>query len=203
MRVTDKEVGDLLREVGAWQTGHFLLSSGLHSNEYVQCQKVLQYPRYAKILAEALAKRLRTEELEPDVILGPAMGAVYWSVYVAFAVDSFQEDPVKAAFVERTADGDDFELRRGIQINEGDKVLVVEDVITTGGSAKKVINLVKNMGAEVVGVGSIIDRSPGVDFAAPFFPLFKAGLSTYAVKDCPLCHENVPLVKPGSSKPKK
>jgi orotate phosphoribosyltransferase len=198
--VTDNEIGDILRHAGAWQTGHFRLSSGLHSDQYIQCQRVLQYPRYSKILSDALAKRLRGESIEPDIILGPAMGAVFWAVYVAASIDSYQEDPVKAAFAERTADGDGFELRRGIEILEGQKVFVVEDVITTGGSAKKVINLAKNYGAEVVGVGSIIDRSGGIDFAAPFFSLLKVNLATYEVKDCPMCKANVPLVKPGTSK---
>jgi orotate phosphoribosyltransferase len=200
MLVTDKDIGELLRTVGAWQSGHFILSSGLHSSEYIQCQKVLQYPRYAKILADELSRRLRLDVLEPDAIIGPAMGAIYWAVYVATSMDSFVEEPVKAAFAERTADGEDFQIRRGIQILEGDKIIVVEDVVTTGGSAKKVINLVKNMGAEVIAVASIIDRSEGVDFAAPFYPLLKLELETFAPSDCPLCKQNVHLVKPGSSK---
>src|SRR5271170_1583403 len=111
---TGKEVGALLQEVGAWQRGHFLLSSGLHSNEYVQCQKVLQYPRYGKILSDTMAKRLRMESLEPDAIVGPALGAIHWELLVAASLDSYQEDPVRAIFAERPAGSDEFEIRRGI-----------------------------------------------------------------------------------------
>src|SRR5438270_7620986 len=107
MLVTDKDIGELLREVGAWQTGHFMLSSGLHSDQYVQCQRILQFPRYGKILADSMAKRLRAAGLEPDLVIGPAMGAIHWEVYVAASLDSFQEDPVKAVFAERKPDSDD------------------------------------------------------------------------------------------------
>src|SRR5579872_7370326 len=116
MLATDEKVLDLLAEVGAWQSGHFLLSSGLHSDQYVQCQKILQYPRHGMKLAEAMAERLTELGLRPSAVVGPALGAVHWEVMVASALDTRSSaKPIRAIFAERGADGESFEIRRGIE----------------------------------------------------------------------------------------
>lgn len=202
LAVNDETISDLLRQHGAWQTGHFLLSSGLHSNQYLQCQKILQYPRYAMILADELARRIQASGLKPQAVVGPALGAVHWEVMVATALDKIAgEKPMRAIFAERADGKSAFEIRRGIEIVPNEPVVVVEDVTTTGGSARAVVELVKQLGGSPVAVGAIVDRSGGsVDFGLPFFALVNLSLQTFAEQDCPWCKEGSPLVKPGSSK---
>ncbi len=191
-----------MREAGAWQTGHFLLSSGLHSKEYLQCQKVLQYPRHGLTLARELVRRILQAELKPAAVVGPALGAVHWELLVAMALDdALPERPVRAIFAERADGGNEFQIRRGIEIARGEPVLVVEDVTTTGGSARKVVDLVRQLGGEPMAVGAIVDRSGGaVDFGIPFFSLVTLQLESYEPAACPWCRQGQPLVKPGSSK---
>lgn len=200
MRLNQSEIEALLKDVGAWLSGHFLLTSGLHSNQYVQCQRIMQYPRHGIMLAEALAGAVLDAGLQPMTIVGPALGAVHWEVYVAHAFDKvLAEEPVRGVFAERP-DGK-FEIRRGIELKAGEPVLVVEDVTTTGGSAKQVLELVRQLGGNPVAVGTVIDRSGGkIDFGVPFFSLVQLDLSSYEQADCPLCKEGLPLVKPGSRK---
>jgi orotate phosphoribosyltransferase len=202
VKLNQSEIESLLKDVGAWLTGHFLLSSGLHSNQYIQCQRIMQYPRHGLMLAEALADKVIAAGMQPMTVIGPALGAVHWEVYVAHALDkSFAEDPVRGVFAERP-DGA-FEIRRGIELVKDEPVLVVEDVTTTGGSAIKVIELVRAMGAKPVAVGTVIDRSGGtIDFGLPFFSLVQLELKSYEPSACPLCQDSIPLVKPGSSKQK-
>ncbi len=198
----------LLRKVGAWQTGHFMLASGMHSSEYIQCQKLLQYPRYGYIFAQAMAAELGGHGLSVKTVVGPALGAVHWEVLVAHALDAKQTaeskskevpEPVRGLFAERP-DGK-FEIRRGLQIDPGEDVFVVEDVTTTGGSVREVVDLVKTLGGNPVAVGAIIDRSGGAaKFDVPFLSLIKLNLATYQADDCPLCQQGQPLVKPGSKK---
>lgn len=201
MSTTLDPLESLLREVDAWQTGHFLLSSGLHSSEYVQCQKLLQYPRHGLVFAEALVQRILVAGLKPDVVVGPALGAVHWELLVALALDraALQDVPIRGIFAERP-DGK-FEIRRGAALEVGEKVLVVEDVTTTGGSARQVVDLVRELGAEPIAVGAIIDRSGGIaTFDVPFISLVQMDLATYKPEECPLCKSGQPLVKPGSTK---
>jgi len=202
VRLNQSEIEALLKDVGAWLSGHFLLSSGLHSNHYVQCQKIMQYPRHGHMLAEALASEVMEAGLRPMSVVGPALGAVHWEVYVAHALDKLiAEDPVRGIFAERP-DGK-FEIRRGLEISPGEPVLIVEDVTTTGGSARQVLELVKSLGGKPVAVGTVIDRSGGqIDFGVPFFSLVKMQLESYEADSCPLCKKGVDLVKPGSSKQK-
>lgn len=202
MRLNQSEIEALLKDVGAWLSGHFLLTSGLHSNQYVQCQRIMQYPRHGLMLAEALAAMVLESGLKPLSVVGPALGAVHWEVYVAHALDKLiAEDPVRGIFAERP-DGN-FEIRRGIEINPGEPVLIVEDVTTTGGSVRKVIELVESLGGKPVGVGTLIDRSGGkIDFGVPFFSLVKMQLESYEADACPLCRGGIALVKPGSSRQK-
>ena len=189
--MTEKEVLGIFEKYGALLNGHFKLSSGLHSEKYLQCALVLQYPDIAEELSKALAKNFSKDAV--DVVIGPALGGVTLAYEVARAMG------VRGLFTERQ-DGK-MVLRRGFSISKGEKVLVVEDVVTTGGSTKEVIDLVKSFGANVVGVGSIIDRSGiKIDFGAPFKPLAKVEVETFQEDKCPLCKRQVPITKPGSRK---
>lgn len=191
----------LLKEVGAWQTGHFLLASGLHGGEYIQCQKLLQYPRHGMVFARALAKRVLEAGYRPQSVVGPALGAVHWELLVAMALDELAGagEPIRGIFAERPEGT--FEIRRGTELKPGEKVLVVEDVTTTGGSARDVVDLVRKLGAEPVAVGAIIDRSGGAaTFDVPFLSLVKLNLQTYKPEDCPMCKQGSPYIKPGSTR---
>ncbi len=189
--MTEKEVLALFEKSGALLKGHFKLSSGLHSQTYLQCALVLQYPDVARKLSKELAKNFSREKI--DVVIGPALGGVTLAYEVARAIG------VRGLFAERQ-DGR-MTLRRSFSIEKGEKVLVVEDVITTGGSTKEVIDVVKSRGGDVVGVGSIIDRSSSpIDFGAPFISLAKVNAETFEGSNCPLCKKKEPITKPGSRK---
>jgi len=193
----------LLKSTDAIQTGHFLLSSGLHSDHYMQCQKVMQYPRHGHTLAEEMAKKIKAAGLIPEAIVGPALGAVHWEVFVASALDKLSPSSmVRAIFAER-GDSSEFQIRRGIEIKPKEKIIVVEDVTTTGGSAMKVVDLIRKLGGEPLAVATIIDRSGGkIDFGVPFFSLLTAKLQTFDPQDCPMCKNGEPVVKPGTTKHK-
>lgn len=189
--MTEEEVLELFEKSGALLKGHFKLSSGLHSERYLQCALVLQHPGMAEKLAKAIANNF--SEDKPNVVIGPALGGVTLAYEVARAIGS------RGIFAERQ-DGQ-MALRRGFAISKGEKALVVEDVVTTGGSIKEVIDLIKSYGADVVGVGSIIDRSGAeIDFGAPFRSLARVNIETFKEEDCPLCKKNIPVTKPGSRK---
>ncbi len=169
--------------------GHFLLSSGLHSNKYLQCAKVLQYPEIAGELGKFIADKFADAEI--DLIVGPAMGGVIIAQEVGRAMNK------RTIFSER--ENGKMTLRRGFEISEGEKILIVEDVITTGGSAKEVGEMLTACGANVVGYGSIIDRSGGeANFPAPFKALEKVEVETYEPETCPMCSEGTKAIKPGS-----
>lgn len=189
--MTEKEVLDIFNKEKALLTGHFKLSSGLHSEKYLQCALVLQYPYIAEKLSKELAKKF--SRLKIDVVIGPALGGVTLAYEVARALG------VRGLWTERQ-DGK-MVLRRGFAIEKSEKALIVEDVITTGGSTKEVIDVVKDFGADVVGIGSIIDRSSEkIDFGAPFHALARIKVETFEEKDCQLCKKNIPVTKPGSRK---
>ncbi len=189
--MTDKEVLEIFHVNHALLTGHFKLSSGLHSQNYLQCALVLQYPRLAEKLAGELAKAFAKERV--DLVIGPALGGVTLAYEVARALNA------RGLFAERQ-DGV-MALRRGFAIKAGERALVAEDVITTGGSTREVAELVRACGGVVVGVVSVIDRSwAPVDFGAPFKALAKIKIETYKEEDCPLCKINYPITKPGSRK---
>ena len=177
----------LFREKGAYLEGHFQLSSGLHSPNYMQCAKLLQYPSIAGELGERLASHFK----EADLVLSPALGGIIIGHEVARALN------VPFLFCER--EDNEFRLRRGFQIEPGRRVVVVEDVVTTGLSTKETVAVAEREGARMIGIGSIVDRSVGpLPFAAPFFSLLKLPLAQYRPESCPLCRQNLPLVKPGS-----
>jgi len=185
------EVIDLFRLSGALHEGHFKLSSGLHSSGYLQSALVLQHPRHAETLGRALAEALR--RLEATVVLSPALGGLIIGHEVARALD------VRAIFAER-AEGA-LALRRGFAVTPDDRVIVIEDVVTTGGSTRETMAVATAGGAKIVGAGAIVDRSggsPGLD--VPFHALVTLALPTYQPDACPLCQKGTPIVKPGSRK---
>lgn len=186
---TRDELLDLFRTSGALLDGHFRLSSGLHSTGYLQCALVLQDPSHAERLGRALAAD--AAPLRPTVVLSPALGGVVIGHEVGRALG------VRAIFAERQ-DGA-LMLRRGFTLAEIDRVLVIEDVLTTGGSTRETMQVARAAGAVVVGARSIVDRSGGtVRFDVPFHALLAVDLPTYQPDACPLCAKGVPVVKPGS-----
>ncbi len=183
------EVIALLQQTGAFQTGHFLLSSGMHSSQYVQCALLLQYPEHAARVGAALADRFRARS--PQVVIGPAYGGMIIAHEVARALGA------RAVFAERVEGR--FELRRSFAIAPGERVLVVEDVVTTGAATREVKRLVERLGGVVVGVGAIVDRSAGpLRFDCPFEALAAVEAPAYIPSLCDLCRAGVLLVKPGS-----
>jgi len=184
-----EELLDLFRRSGALLEGHFRLSSGLHSTGYLQCALVLQNPADAESLGQAIASGVR--ELRPTVVLSPALGGVVIGHEVGRALG------VRALFAERQ-DGV-LTLRRGFMISETDRVLVVEDVLTTGGSTRETMQVATAAGGRVVGVASIVDRSGGsAAFDVPYHSLLAVDLPTYQPDACPLCAKGQPVIKPGS-----
>lgn len=187
--VNTDPVLDRFRRVGALLEGHFRLTSGLHSPGYLQCALVLQYPAEAEACGAAIAERVRA--LEPDVVLSPALGGIVIGQEVGRALG------VRAIFAERQ-DGK-LTLRRGFSLSPGEKVLVVEDVVTTGGSTQETVDVARAAGARVVGAAAIIDRSGGQQrINVPFHALATIALPTYEAAACPLCAAGQPVVKPGS-----
>jgi len=187
--MTETEILDIFRKHSALLEGHFILSSGLHSDRYVQCALVLQDPRVAAQLCSQLAERL--SYLKPAVVAAPALGGVLVAHEVARALG------VRALFTERQ-DGA-MTLRRGFTLEPGTPTLVVEDVITTGLSTRETIECIDEAGGKVVGAGSLIDRSGGTaDLGLPKASLITLKIQNYNPADCPLCKEGFPVVKPGS-----
>ncbi|KPK38446.1 MAG: hypothetical protein AMJ78_09990 [Omnitrophica WOR_2 bacterium SM23_29] len=190
--MSHSEVIEIFKRYGAYQRGHFILSSGLHSEWYLQCALVLEHPKVAARLCGELAKKFKHKRI--DCVIGPALGGIVVSYEVARALG------VKGIFAERE-DGKMI-LRRGFRISRGDKVLVVEDVTTTGDSVKEVIDLAKVFGAKIIGVGAIVDRSSGkAKFRVPFKTLAKLKIKTFKPDRCPLCKKGISAIKPGSRKP--
>jgi orotate phosphoribosyltransferase len=187
---SETELLELLRSKNAYLEGHFLLSSGLHSPNYMQCAKILQFPRIAEDLGRRLHEKLGPNVPAVDVVLSPALGGIIIGHEVARSWD------VPFLFCER----EDGQMRlRRFEIQPGRKVVVIEDVVTTGGSTKETIAVAEARGARVVGIGSIVDRAARPpEFPAVFSSLLKLPLEHYQAENCPLCAKNVPLVKPGS-----
>jgi orotate phosphoribosyltransferase len=187
--MTRDELLTLFRRSGALLEGHFRLSSGLHSPGYLQCALVLQQPRDAEALGAAIAGLTRA--VQPTVVLSPALGGVVIGQEVGRALG------VRAIFAERQDEA--LMLRRGFTIEEADRVLVIEDVLTTGKSTRETMALASEAGGRVVGAASIVDRSGGaVRFDVPFASLLDIALPTYEPERCPLCAQGIPAVKPGS-----
>jgi orotate phosphoribosyltransferase len=187
--VTSDAVLDLFRRVGALHDGHFKLTSGLHSSGYLQSALVLQHPREAEACGSAIAQRVFN--LGAQVVLSPALGGIVIGHEVARGLG------VRAIFAERQ--NGSLTLRRGFTLDPGEKVLVVEDVLTTGGSTRETIDVARAAGAEVVGAASIIDRSGGhAGLDVPYLALATIAVPTYQTDACPMCAAGHPIVKPGS-----
>jgi orotate phosphoribosyltransferase len=187
--VNEDRLLELFQETGALQRGHFQLSSGLHSDVYFQSALVLQHPDRAAAIGAALAARLR--ELDPSVAAGPALGGVIVAWEVARALG------VRGLFTERK-DGA-MTLRRGFRLSEGERAVVVEDVVTTGKSTQETIDALRAAGGEIVGVAAIVDRSGGrAGFGVPFEALLSLPVEAWDPSECPKCREGLPVVKPGS-----
>jgi len=189
--VTREEILKLFTETDVLKTGHFLLTSGLHSNKYLQCAQLLQYPEATEKAISQLVKHFKDKDIQ--TVVGPAMGGIIISYEMA------RQLGIRSIFAERE-DGK-MSLRRGFTVKPGEKILVVEDVVTTGGSVKEVISLIKELGAEVVAVAALVDRSGGnVDFGVPAYYLLDLEVKSYAPHECPLCKDGIPIIKPGSRK---
>jgi orotate phosphoribosyltransferase len=189
--MTRDDVLDLFRKSGALLEGHFRLTSGLHSPGYLQCALVLAQPESAGALGRAIGDRIGARGIRPTVVLSPAIGGIVIGHEVGRALG------VRALFAERQ-DGR-LTLRRGFTLSENDRVLVVEDVLTTGGSTRETMDVAKAAGAQVVGAASIVNRSGGaVTFDVPLESLLDYSLPTYEPETCPLCAQGLPVVKPGS-----
>jgi orotate phosphoribosyltransferase len=178
----------VFRETGAYLKGHFRLTSGLHSNEYLQCALVLQHPKIAERFGRELASKLGSA----DVVASPAVGGLIIGHEVARALGS------RFVFTERDTAGK-MTLRRGFSVHPGETAVVIEDVVTTGRSTREVIEVLTAAGARVLGAGSIIDRSGGrADLGVPRVALATLDVITYTPEDCPLCKQGISVEKPGS-----
>jgi len=187
--MTKDEVLSAFRRSGALLEGHFRLSSGLHSPGYLQCALVLQHPREAEALGAALGGIVRS--LGAQAVLSPAMGGIVIGQEVGRALG------VRAIFAERQEGA--LTLRRGFTLDPGEKVIVVEDVVTTGGSTRETMAVARDAGAIVVGACAIVDRSGGKQgLDVPFHALLPMDVKTYQPDECPLCKQGIPVVKPGS-----
>jgi orotate phosphoribosyltransferase len=191
--VDQNAVKELFINKNALLAGHFLLSSGLHSNSYFQSALILQYPLEAQNLAKELGLRLAQLSINPDLIVSPALGGVI----LGHELGRFMGK--RAIFTEKV-DGKSV-LRRGFSVDKGQKAVIVEDVITTGLSTREVINTVCPLGADIVGVVSLVDRSAGkVDFGVPKISLLSLEVQSWTAECCPLCKEGSKPIKPGSRK---
>lgn len=188
-KLPQEEVLQIFRDTDAYLEGHFQLTSGLHSPNYFQCAKVLQYPRYLHLFAGEIVKHFEYNEIE--LVIAPAMGGIVVATEVGRMIDC------RTIFAERKDSL--LQLRRGFVIAPGERVLVCEDVVTTGGSVFETIDIVQKLKGNVVGVGYIVDRSGGkIKFSSKSFSVLTMDVITYQPAECPLCAQGIPVTKPGS-----
>lgn len=189
--LTNEEIIQIFKEKEVMLEGHFLLTSGRHSDKYLQCAKLFQYADTSELICKLLAGKFKEDHI--DLVAGPAIGGII------MAYEMGRQLGVKNIFAER--ENGVMTFRRGFQVPKGANVLVVEDVVTTGGSVREVIALLKEQGANVAGVGSVVDRSNGqVDFGCKFDAVLSMEVLSYEPGNCPICGSGIPLVKPGSRK---
>ncbi len=187
--MNQEQILEHFRETDALLKGHFILSSGLHSPKYLQCALALQYPKDAEKYARAIGAKLAAEQF--DTVASPAIGGLVIGYETAKAMNT--------RFIWTERQNGEMTLRRGFTVKEGEKILVVEDVITTGGSTRECIEVLEKHGAKVTAAASIIDRSNGkADVGVPRISLVELDVSSYTTKDCPMCHNGIEAVKPGS-----
>jgi len=194
--LNQREILEIFQKCGALLSGHFRLSSGLHSGKYLQCALVLQYPNLAEQLCGELASKFKLGGSKIDAVVSPAMGGIIVGQEVAKVLGC------RALFCER--EEGKMKLRRGFEIGRGERVVIVEDVITTGGSVKEIVEIVKGMEGEVEGIGAIVDRSKPflsdelASLNLPLNSLLRIDIETYSPEECPICKKGIPLDKPGS-----
>jgi len=183
---------DIFQKSGALLKGHFLLTSGLHSPAYWEKFRILQFPGYTEQLCRMIADHFRSENVQ--VVAGPTTGGIILAFEVA------RQLGVRSIFAEK--DDKERSFRRGFSIDPGERVLIVDDILTTGSSVHEVIAAVNKLDGSIVGIGVLVDRSgQAPDFGFPLFSCHRAATVTYRPEECPLCAAGVPLVKPGSSQP--
>ncbi len=187
-------VEEIFEKSGALLRGHFLLSSGLHSPVYWEKARVLQYPEYTEELCGMIADHFRESGVQ--VVAGPTTPGIIISYEVA------RQLGVRGIFAEREESGGRV-FRRGFRIDPGERVLIVDDIFTRGGSIRDVVEAVNKTNGDIVGIGVLVDRSPEkVEFGVPFFSCHRTEVITYTPEECPLCADGIPLIKPGSSRQK-
>jgi len=186
-----EEIIQIFKDAGAMLEGHFLLTSGLHSPEYWEKFRILQYPRYTTRLCQLIAEHYRDQNIE--VIAGPTTGGIILAFEVA------RQMGIRSIFAEKEGENKRA-FRRGFGINPGEKVLIVDDILTTGKSIRQVLELVTGQGGEVIGIGVLVDRSEKKhDLGIPLFSCLHSITPTYKPQECPLCAAGVPLTRPGGS----
>jgi orotate phosphoribosyltransferase len=189
--VVDK-TEDIFQKSGALLKGHFLLTSGLHSPVYWEKFRVLQFPNYTEPLCRMIADHFRRQNVQ--VVAGPTTGGIILAFEVA------RQLGVRGIFAEKEAEERSF--RRGFTVGPGERVLIVDDILTTGSSIREVIAAVKKLDGNIIGIGVLVDRSEQApDFGFPLFSCHRSATVTYRPEECPLCAAKVPLIKPGSRQP--
>lgn len=188
-KIPKDQILDIFRETKALLEGHFQLTSGLHSPQYFQCARVLQFPKYLHLFAGEIAKHFEYSDVE--LVISPALGGIVVGTEIGRLLG------VRTIFAERKDKA--MEVRRGFEIKPGERILVVEDVVTTGGSVFEVVDLATRAQAKLAGVGYIVDRSNGkLKFDSKHFSILQLDVITYKPEECPLCKQGDPVVKPGS-----
>jgi orotate phosphoribosyltransferase len=190
--VDEKEIKKILEKTNVLLEGHFLLTSGKHSGKYMQCAKIFEYPDQSEIICSQLVQKIKNSiKTRIDVVIGPAIGAILLSYEIA------RQLGIRSVFGERK--NGKMVLGRSFSIKSNENVLIVEDVITTGGSVKEIIEILKKNQANILGIGMIIDRqNKKNNFEIPFESVLKVKIKTFDKDECPFCKENIPLIKPGS-----
>lgn len=188
MSLSNEETIEIFKEAGALLEGHFIYTSGRHGERFLQAARVLQYPQHVESLCKAIAEQAR--DLDVGLVVGPATGGII------LAYETARHLGVRGVFAEREGD-DAMAVKRGFAIPKGTRCLIVEDIVTTGGSVQKTIDHLTERGAEVVGVSVLIDRSAGeAQFECPFFPLATLSMKSWAPESCDLCTAGSPLLEP-------
>lgn len=186
--MTPEQVIDIFRDTGALLEGHFIYSSGRHGSQFLQAARVLQHPGKTEALCAAMAQQFMGQDI--DLVAGPATGGII------LAYETARQLNCRAVFTEKDGQGG-MALKRGFSLKPGTRTLVVEDVITTGGSVKQAINHLRDRGAEIVGLSVLVDRSAGeAQFDCPFKPLATLAMESWNPDACELCERQVPLVEP-------
>ena len=190
---TKTDILQMLKDTNAMMDGHFKLTSGYHSQYYLQCARLLQYPDLTFKLISEIPQMIDEKILKNiDTVISPAIGGIQFGYLLAYKLGK------KMIFAERKSEK--MEIRRGFEIKKGERLIVAEDVITTGGSVREIIDICKSNGAEVEAVVSIVNRSLDADFGVPYYYLVKFDIDKYSPENCPLCKKGIKIDYPGSKK---